>query len=411
MGEGWSDYIPCTIHQTTIVGDWVANRPHGIRGYPYDSNFPDHFGKIGQGRYTEEHTIGEIWCATLLEMNRKIGVNLALHLVVDALKLSPANPSFLDMRDAILSALDNKLAAQQLTPAEHKAARRGIWEVMAKFGLGPQASSNGASLAGIVADFGLPPEDAGEVLRLAAAPDLAIPDNQPAGVNSTVAVNQSGRVVSLKVTVDIAHPYIGDLRVRLLTPGGATAMLHDRTGARTKNLAKTYSDQDTPALSGLVGQEAQGNWVLEVADLAKIDTGRLKKWRLELALEAGPQVVQGEATPAVKIPDDNPAGVSSVIAIGLEGKARKLKVSVDITHAWIGDLKVELTSPGGQHAILHDQSGGSQDNLVTTYESMPGSPLLTFINQPIFGNWVLRASDLQGQDEGKLNRWSLEITC
>lgn len=155
MGEGWGDYFACTINGTTVVGAWVKDKPGGIREFPYDSNFPDNFGKLGKGRYidTKEHNIGEIWCATLMEMNRKVGDTLGVQLVVDALKLSPANPSFLQMRDAILKALDDKLSAGHLTDAEHAAAKRDIWAVFARFGMGPGAKSNGASLQGIEADF------------------------------------------------------------------------------------------------------------------------------------------------------------------------------------------------------------------------------------------------------------------
>ena len=53
-----------------------------------------------------------------MEMNRNIGKALALQLVVDALKLSPINPSFLDMRDANLIALNDKVTAGHLTAAE-----------------------------------------------------------------------------------------------------------------------------------------------------------------------------------------------------------------------------------------------------------------------------------------------------
>jgi extracellular elastinolytic metalloproteinase len=158
MGEGWGDYVACTINDTTVVGDWVVDNPEGIRGFPYDSDFPDNFGDLGTGRYDEEHNIGEIWCATLLEMNRKIGRTLGPQLVVDALKLSPANPSFLDMRDAILAALDGRLSSGQLSQSEHDEALAGIWEAFARFGMGPGARSEGAFLSGIVADFTLPPE-------------------------------------------------------------------------------------------------------------------------------------------------------------------------------------------------------------------------------------------------------------
>jgi extracellular elastinolytic metalloproteinase len=161
MGEGWGDYIACTINKTTVVAAWVVNKPGGIRQFPYDSNFPDHFGMLGTGRFNnsslrKQHAVGEIWCATLMEMNRNIGAHLGVQLVMDGLKLSPIRPSFLDMRDSILKALDNKLAAAQLAAAEFETVRAGIWAAFAKFGMGPKASSLGASLQGVVADFEAP---------------------------------------------------------------------------------------------------------------------------------------------------------------------------------------------------------------------------------------------------------------
>ena len=164
MGEGWGDYIACTINGVTVVGDWVTGNPGGIRAFPYDASFPDDFGNLGSGRYAATvlpggtiripvHNIGEIWCATLIEMNRNIGKVLGVQLVVDALKLSPANPSFLDMRDAILLALDNKRDAGQISPAAHATARTGVGAAFSRFGMGPGASSVGAGLSGIVSDF------------------------------------------------------------------------------------------------------------------------------------------------------------------------------------------------------------------------------------------------------------------
>jgi len=156
MGEGWGDYIACTLSDDRIVGAWVVDRAGGIRGFPYDSDFPDNFGDLGTGRYREVHNIGEIWCATLMEMNRNIGAELGLQLVVDALKLSPTNPSFLEMRDSIMAALDAMLTACKLNPDEHSETRNGIWTAFTKFGMGPNAQSNGSSLSGIVADFNMP---------------------------------------------------------------------------------------------------------------------------------------------------------------------------------------------------------------------------------------------------------------
>ncbi len=152
MGEGWSDYMACTINDVVVVGNWVVNNPAGIRGFPYDSNFPDGFGALGTGRYTEVHNIGEVWCATLMELNRRTNKHLALQLVIDALKLSAANPSFLNMRDHIVTALENMRLSGRLNTNQRNGAWQSFWSVFARFGMGPQAASNGAQLTGIVGD-------------------------------------------------------------------------------------------------------------------------------------------------------------------------------------------------------------------------------------------------------------------
>lgn len=411
MGEGWGDYIACTINNATVVGAWVVDRPGGIRGFPYTSTFPDTFADLGTGRYDEVHNIGEIWCATLLELNRQIGVKLAMQLVVDALKLSPANPSFLDMRDAIVAALNNKRASGQLSPAEHATLQQNLWAVFARFGMGPKARSNGASLSGIVADFNSPAEQApGPHIQLETSPNLAIPDNQPVGVISTLRVPQAGVVSRLAVAVDITHPYIGDLQVKVTSPGGKTALLHNRTGASADNIVKTYTSEDTPVLDGLLGEQAQGDWRLQVADLAGADIGTLRHWRLDLSLETPATVVHVESSPGLTIPDNDPTGISSAVTIAEAGTAQKITVGVDITHTFIGDLRVALIAPSGKQAMLHNRTGGTQDNLILTYDSTATPALVALVDQAIQGSWVLRVTDLAGRDVGKLNTWSLEVT-
>ena len=157
MGEGWSDYIACTINNVIVVGNWILNNANGIRNFPYNSSYPHNFGDVGKVvggiNYSEVHNLGEIWCATLLEVNRRTDRHLAVQLVVDALKLTPENPSFLNARDAILTALSNMLAAGRLNGNQRDGVWQGIWGAFAKFGMGPQAASNGAQLTGIVADF------------------------------------------------------------------------------------------------------------------------------------------------------------------------------------------------------------------------------------------------------------------
>jgi extracellular elastinolytic metalloproteinase len=158
MSEGWGDYIACTLTGETAFGGWVKNDPRGLRRFPYDESFPvesANFGilpALGQDYYQ----IGELWCATLLEVNRRIGVPLAVQLVVNALRDLAVNPSLLDGRDTILLALDDRRDAGLLTETEHAGAKLGVWAAFAKFGMGKGAESQGPSLAGIVADSAIP---------------------------------------------------------------------------------------------------------------------------------------------------------------------------------------------------------------------------------------------------------------
>ncbi|WP_250029404.1 M36 family metallopeptidase [Paractinoplanes maris] len=165
MGEGWGDFFACVHAGTDVVARWAVDRPVGIRGHRYDDRHPGHFGRLGR-EYSEVHEVGEVWCATLMEMTRRLeSEQLALRVVMDALKLSRANPSFLDMRDSILSALAGLRAAGQLPGDRFAEAERAVWGAFAKFGMGPGARSLGARLQGIVADFRTP-----EPVTAAAAP-------------------------------------------------------------------------------------------------------------------------------------------------------------------------------------------------------------------------------------------------
>ena len=141
MGEGWSDYFALTVQnygqpvERTVTGDWVTGRPGGIRNFPYDQNYPLDLRDLGtsvnslrNGRavnppinMSEQHNVGEVWCATLMHAQRLVGRTLGdpklrrelcWQVVVDAFKIMPSNPTFIQARDATLAALDALAKAQ-----------------------------------------------------------------------------------------------------------------------------------------------------------------------------------------------------------------------------------------------------------------------------------------------------------
>jgi hypothetical protein len=121
----------------------------GSGGYTYGD-----MGKIDDG--PEPHADGEIWAETLWDLRRRLiadhgtgeGVRRAELLATRGLELAPADPTFLDMRNAIL---------QADTVFNAGADRAAIWQVFAARGMGYFASSIDSADAHPVENFSLPP--------------------------------------------------------------------------------------------------------------------------------------------------------------------------------------------------------------------------------------------------------------
>jgi subtilisin-like proprotein convertase family protein len=86
----------------------------------------------------------------------------------------------------------------------------------------------------------------------------AIPDTDVTGISDVVTVARAGVARAVSVDIDIVHTYIGDLRVELVAPSGARALLHNRTGGSTADLKRTFTSADTAELAALVSQPIQG---------------------------------------------------------------------------------------------------------------------------------------------------------
>jgi serine protease len=108
--------------------------------------------------------------------------------------------------------------------------------------------------------------------------------------------------------------------------------------------------------------------------------------------------------PPLPIPDNNPTGMTSSVTVAESFPISTLTAEVHITHTWIGDLTVELIGPGGQAVMLHNQSGGSTDDIHQTYT------INNFNGQSAGGQWTLRVRDVLGGLVGTLDTWTLRAT-
>ncbi|BBO71501.1 hypothetical protein DSCA_54310 [Desulfosarcina alkanivorans] len=240
------------------------------------------------------------------------------------------------------------------------------------------------------------------------SPDKSIPDYSPRGIRDQIGCGDTFTLRSLKVQVDITHTYIGDLRVVLISPSGTSVTLHDRTGGSANDLHSEFTVSSTPMLHALSGESIKGAWTLHVQDLAAQDRGRLKRWQLEIRGESQ-AVVDVEDAPGIIIPDNIPGGISRSLDVAPGGQLDDIQVAIDITHTYIGDLRVELMSPADTRVLLHNRTGGYADNIIRTYTAANTPNLRILRGESVSGPWTLNVSDRAGADQGKLNRWALKL--
>lgn len=120
-------------------------------------------------------------------------------------------------------------------------------------------------------------------------------------------------------------------------------------------------------------------------------------------------IANGHSSPNLPIPDNQSGGVRDTIDIAPSGIVRRIKVNIEITHTFIGDLVVQLTSPTGARDFLHARQGGSTDDLIASFDSDRPGELSNLIGQPMQGAWILNVSDRANIDVGKLVKWEVEI--
>lgn len=189
MGEGWSDFFALMLtnrpgdnasvprgigtyaSSEAIDGGGIRPAPYspefGVNNYVYsDTNGMEYANSSGV-LVPDVHSIGFVWASMLWDLHWKYvekygyssdvmantanGSTRVLQLVVDALKLTPINPGFIQGRDAILAAEENTSQGQD---------KCMIWEVFARRGLGVNASAGSATnINDQVADYATPEAD------------------------------------------------------------------------------------------------------------------------------------------------------------------------------------------------------------------------------------------------------------
>ncbi|MFN3455891.1 MAG: trypsin-like peptidase domain-containing protein [Pseudobdellovibrio sp.] len=106
----------------------------------------------------------------------------------------------------------------------------------------------------------------------------------------------------------------------------------------------------------------------------------------------------------IAIPDNSQRGVSSTIQVASLPQGRKVLVSFEIQHSYIGDLIVKLTASNGKTVILHSRTGGNTQNIkkIVDVTAEFGSSTENL-------DYTLIMQDMARYDRGYLKSWSITL--
>ncbi|MFU8807001.1 MAG: proprotein convertase P-domain-containing protein [Bradymonadaceae bacterium] len=102
------------------------------------------------------------------------------------------------------------------------------------------------------------------------------------------------------------------------------------------------------------------------------------------------------------IPDNNATGVTSFVEVTDTGVVSEVRVDVDITHPYRGDLTLYLVHDG-QTREVYNPTGSTNDVLLEDH-AVSG-----FAGVSAQGTWGLRVVDSASGDLGRINSWTLKL--
>jgi subtilisin family serine protease len=226
--------------------------------------------------------------------------------------------------------------------------------------------------------------------------DQSISDFQSLYAPITITGCPGAAARTSTVEVHIDHSGIGDLDVRLISPGGTWYYLLDRTGDNGDDIDYTFTYD-------LSSEAANGTWRLYVNDNMRRGNGFLDSWRINLGGgDLPPPACGGLATANSRIPALGT--VESAITVPGCGRAPSVTSYIEtrIGHAYGRDLRISIVAPDGQVILI-------RDNHVTDYRANVREAFIADLSgKPTGGTWKLRIENVADY-EGNLEGWKLTL--
>jgi subtilisin-like proprotein convertase family protein len=296
------------------------------------------------------------------------------------------------------------------------------------------------------------------------ATDLPKSINDLSNTISTLTVSSDiGRIVDLDLQLSIQHSANADLDILLVSPSGTNTVISSDNGASFDNVfnGTRFDDQAAQsvtsfnfqnnvlastlvpegALAKFKGEEALGNWQLQIFDDSAGSTGNLSAWSLVITTCTSPDYAildsaTFEDSVSANIPDNNlfvPL-VRSLELSNMRGEICDVDLEIDVSHGNLSDLRIQLEgpAPAGIPIVLRRGAGfqssfegvrfsdqgvtpvsdATFSNSAFLEDLQPEGALAAFDSYDANTTWYLTLIDTQAGSIGTLNGWKLHVqTC
>lgn len=105
--------------------------------------------------------------------------------------------------------------------------------------------------------------------------DVAIPDNNRAGVSVSHTFSGAGKALRAKVSVKLRHTYPGDLTMKLVSPAGKEYVFYNRTAGPGDGVIQSFTVD-------LSDESIAGEWKIVFVDAASMDIGVVQGFGIAL---------------------------------------------------------------------------------------------------------------------------------
>lgn len=195
-----------------------------------------------------------------------------------------------------------------------------------------------------------------------------------------------------------------------------------------KPYGATYTLDNASTSTSSFTADDSGIWVLR----AEVSDGEFITYKThEFGVRPAGASSDYTSTGSVAIPDNDVTGVTSTIGVsGAPNSITHIEVLINISHTYVGDLTIKLTSPDSTEVVLSDQNGlGGQnysdtnfsdyavESIITitalgnpyTGDYKPEEALSGFSGLDANGTWTLTVIDSAAGDTGTIDDWTLKF--